>query len=268
MAGKMHHCLTEGSNGPTKLHPNGRPYCDIVRDQFGKWVTWATRYATLLDQRIPVKDGRKRRKLSYHRKGRSYVGTVQPEGMEGWTPDNSMLLDVDQMNGNGPETITFKNVPPGTYQIVVNKYSNDFRSNIAAGNPRVTIYMGGNGVAFECTIDPQCKRSAQVWNVVNIKVYHTDEFLENGERKYRIDIVDEEKHMKRLHWVDLPTTDDVHLVFGLGGKWFRLASAEYSDKYLANVCAGQCRPTRRSAGFESCLHRWRHPHTEETTVEV
>merc|ERR1719210_1763399 len=69
--------------------------------------------------------------------------------------------------------MTFHNIPPGVYQLVVNRYSGT-GPGIDSEVPRVEIYIGSgtdeDAVRFDCRMDMvACRREeTELWNVVNV----------------------------------------------------------------------------------------------------
>lgn len=227
---------------------DGKPSCRTLwPDQFPKWVTYASRYVDSMDRRVVG-----------HDPDRAKKGQVQQlSEAANWTPDHYMVLDVDKMSGYGPETVTFKNVPPGVYQIVVNQYGGYDKSTLAQGNPRVTLYIGSNNVAFECKISPQCKQDAFVWNVVNINVTAGDADL-NGEIEYSIRLIDDEPDMQILRRLDLPTRtvpDFANWGWSRDDLAWLASNRFYSDDELKNVCYGKCHivDTSLEHSYGACL---------------
>jgi len=160
-------------------------------------------------------------------------------------------LDVDQRNGFGPETVSFKNVPPGTYQIVVDTFVSNGFEDIRLGNPVVTLYFGKSSTPFKCKIDPSCTRSSKMWNVVNIVVEEVKANVTS--ETYRIRLKDTLQNMEDLRVLDM-TTD---------GKFKQRhdTSSDYSSEYLQNVCYGVCEPANgdfhgpKGKPYASCVER-------------
>jgi len=78
-------------------------------------------------------------------------------------------LDVDDRDGQGPETITVLGVLPGTYQYFVHDYTNRNRRDgaaLAASGAEVKVYQGGQTYRFRAGHD----REGNVWNVCAIDV--------------------------------------------------------------------------------------------------
>lgn len=131
-------------------------------NQFAKWVFWNARYMTKLNQRVTTKIT----------DARSFIGSKVSTVHADW-PDHHIALDVDQKYGKGPETVTFENVPPGTYQIVVNMFKATAavkEKGIEEANPRVRITIGHNAV-FNCRIPESClKGKRRLWQVADIVI--------------------------------------------------------------------------------------------------
>lgn len=78
-------------------------------------------------------------------------------------------LDVDDRDGEGPETITVLGVLPGTYHYFVHDYSsrdNAQSSALARSGAEVKVYQGGQTYRFQAGHD----RVGNVWNVCSIEV--------------------------------------------------------------------------------------------------
>jgi len=225
-----------------------RPDCRYpAHNQFPKWVFWAVRKASFLNKRWirkPVTNDYMTRM--------SWRTLTEKE----WNEDHYMVLDIDQRNGFGPETVTFRNVPPGTYQVVVNQYSGSGKKldDIKEGNPRVSLYVGSNSIPFECMIPPECLKKNRVWNVANIQVQDLGllEGSTTGEHKFSIRIADEAQDMIPLKWVDLPTggnegSDEYGMKYYYPHK---VTGVEYNDEQLSTVCYGECEPVDET--FKDC----------------
>ena len=78
-------------------------------------------------------------------------------------------LDVDDRDGEGPETITVLGVLPGTYRYFVHDYTgrDDAQSSsLARSGAEVKVYQGGQTYRFQAGHD----RVGNVWNVCSIEV--------------------------------------------------------------------------------------------------
>jgi len=161
------------------------------------------------------------------------VDTLNRDERRPWVESNYIKLDVDERNGFGPETVTFGNLPPGTYQIVVDTFTNGY-ADIRVGRPVVTLYLGRSSIPFKCTISPSCTAASRVWNVVNIVI---EEVSRNSTSEtYRVRLKDSRANMEKLHLLDVVTSSSFQLRHG------------YSDRYLQNVCFGACAPADGRAG--------------------
>jgi len=158
--------------------------------------------------------------------------------------DSYLYLDVDEKNGYGPETVTFMNVPPGTYQVVVDTWDSS-RSDVRDASPMVTLYIGKTSIPFKCTPDPSCTSESKLWNVVNIIIEEVQG--DAGGRKYRVRLKDSHSNMEPLHELDLPTDD----YFGVkaGGE---SPQRSYNNEYLKNVCYGTCEVAPGSS-YDTCV---------------
>jgi len=184
-----------------------------------------------------------------------YVRFAQrPKGESQWTSDNHIALNVDERSGHGPETITFKNVPPCTYQIAANIWEppkKDF-PDISKGNPRVRIIIGsGKNVEFTCVIDRACNRISRVWSVANIRIVDAgEEHKDNkktGKRKYFIRVLDSEETMAKLSEFSLHTSE----VINPDKDYYKpRPQMNFNDAELNEVCTGRC---TAPPGYEQCL---------------
>mmetsp|Transcript_31798 Transcript_31798/g.83653 ORF Transcript_31798/g.83653 Transcript_31798/m.83653 type:complete len:876 (-) Transcript_31798:119-2746(-) len=195
-------------------------------------------------------------------------------GAEAWMGDSYMKLDAHTEGGFGPETVTFRNPPPGTYQLVVNRMdpnseaSQTSQRTITDESPLVTVYLG-NSAVFDCEIDPDCAIRSRLWNVANIRIEEDgDEFdalgRRTGRKRYRASLVDTKQPMKKLHSLDLPTTEE------LAAKTVRWAPGPFgvpnlvyehyfksrykdNDEYVQKVCYGSCRPRHSNSANRGCV---------------
>merc|ERR550525_75012 len=108
------------------------------------------------------------------------------EPQKNWNVPNSIALDVDKRKGYGPETITFNNVVPGVYQVLVHSYSPT--RNVKRGNPRITVYLGGNNLKLKCFIPDSCRTSSRLWNALNVEV--SEAGMVDGEPQFAIRVLD------------------------------------------------------------------------------
>ena len=78
-------------------------------------------------------------------------------------------LDVDDMDGEGPETITVRGVLPGEYRYYVHDYTNrnaPGADGLARSHAEVKVYHGGQTYRFT----PETGEPGNVWNVCTIEV--------------------------------------------------------------------------------------------------
>lgn len=101
-----------------------------------------------------------------------YFGNMTPDwGVAGVTIDDP-FLDVDDLEGPGPENINVDELAPGRYRIVVHYYSDtgsggggDGGSPVAT-NATVDVYLGG---VLRATYGPKrLSRTNQTWNVATL----------------------------------------------------------------------------------------------------
>lgn len=259
--GTMHECSKKDLE---KLNNKCQPKClNSYSNQFQKWVFWNARYVGKLHKEILRQGG---------------TAQYRPE-MGPWKKvenDNYLVLDVDQRNGRGPETVTFHNIPPGRYQVAVDKYSNDVSWNIKDANPIVQIYLGGGSrgaVVFDCKISDSCRTQAMLWNVVEIEVKKAG-IAPDGD-KYEIRLVDQKEKMTQLWAVNGPSMSSAKTVlrpapkqscnwFGSNCKWiigdvrenyFRLVH-DWKDFDYQDTCYGTCEKSSGTGDeYEGCLDK-------------
>lgn len=179
--------------------------------------------------------------------------TKRPDGKQSkWNPDHGIVLDVDERSGHGPETITFRNVPPGTYQVAANIFSSpEYYKDIRKGHPTIRLFIGSSTEEFICQIEDDCQMTSRVWSVANIRIVDAGEEYENGQRtgkhRYFLRVIDSEETMAKLDHVGLGTTqtqtDDYFQAF---------SEFSYNSVQLGHTCVGKCRPP---AGYENCMER-------------
>jgi len=239
-----------------------------IPNQFAKWVFWDARYMKDLTTRIKGKCEVEHEQMRSKTNSKTHFKMKQPpplvellpEFMD-WPSDHHISLDVDQTYGYGPETATFVNVPPGTYQIVVNRFGPPKGPPINDANPRVTIRIGTNGV-FECRIPDTCKNRQNIWNVANILV--EEDTSRPGKPRYRFRILDTAEEMIPLNRVSLPTVRKhfpggclAFAPFFAYRTYFESAQfamgADPSDAVLQASCHGQCEPVADNADLRKCI---------------
>jgi len=174
-----------------------------------------------------------------------------------WNSDNYIVLDVDEVAGHGPETITFNNVPPGTYQIAANIFSAPMSSypDIRKGNPRMNIIIGSRNVQFHCEISKACDRVSRIWSVANIRIVDAGEEYEDGQptgkHRYFIRLLDSKETVAKLDAAGLGTTQTQSTA-----NYFTISpEMDYNDAQLEQACIGECKPSKGSEGYETCLEK-------------
>jgi len=230
----VHNCVTRKGSRETAIYKKTGHYrCKTYyNDQFSKWVFFMSRQVKHLDKRID----RKNKKV--------YVPDRFKDEYGEWNHKNSITLNLDDVNGMGPETMTYTNIPPGTYQIAVEKYSAE-NETLQVANPVVNIYIGASGIKFECRIDPSCKYAATMWNVADVEVIAVNETY------YRVQI--RNSALKPLRAIDMPT-NGVIKGGGWRGKYFEPYYTLYTDEYLSKTCQGRCELTPSTPEvYKQCL---------------
>jgi hypothetical protein len=93
-------------------------------------------------------------------------------------------LDVDDLDGYGPETITVLGVLPGTYHYFVHDFSNldDIRSSaLARSGAELKVYQGGQ--AYRFAVDGSSVGT--LWHVCDIEVWQDRQATVKKIDKYR-----------------------------------------------------------------------------------
>jgi len=270
----------------TVFSSGGTPQCssNYVND-FPKWVFWKARMMDRMDLRI----GNFRLHVDrpfWEGGDIKTSGSVVRSGDAGdWRYRTShwIVLDVDQTRGKGPETVTFHNVPPGTYQIAVDQFPDRTGNSIKEANPEVKIYLGSNAVTFLCSIPPECRSAEKIWSVVDIVIKADGQIEKEGvmQNKYSVRLLDDASRMAPLERDTAPTSDRTDSVdrsgppcswrgtglFGLGSKKYQCdvhwddyygQISSYTDDKYAKICRGSCvvGEGTNNIGFDSCLdHR-------------
>jgi len=181
-----------------------------ARDQFSKWVTWAARSADLLDNRLNAKvPFRDEPEWQLHTQTLRRPNAASPnEGHILFEPVDKREDGRDQSGSlksieeQDPETVTFRNVPAGRYQIAVNMADAgpDNVESINQANAFVNIRVGGNAV-FRCQIQ-HCKTGQRIWNVANFVL--EEGIAVGGKTRYRFQIKDLRPKMEPLTQSTLP----------------------------------------------------------------
>jgi hypothetical protein len=204
---------TEESNYCSMKTCDGDESCSnpiLAGNQFSKWVFFKTRYADNLYNKEEQEADR-------------------PAG------EGSIRLEVDKQKGPGPETISLKNPPPGTYQLLASSYQRSVvggtSADIRNAHPTLVIALASN-VQFTCTMQSDCVSRSLFWYVGDLKV---EEDI-HGKRSYRIKDVSDKTHT--INSADLPLKpnlekgEDTFDTYVLG--------TYRNDKYIHNVCTGKC----------------------------
>eukprot|EP00397_Hematodinium_sp_SG-2012_P000005 GEMP01000005.1.p1 GENE.GEMP01000005.1~~GEMP01000005.1.p1 ORF type:complete len:5658 (+),score=908.41 GEMP01000005.1:558-17531(+) len=104
-------------------------------------------------------------------------GAISAAAVSDLVPSISRLqLDTSTSTGLGPETVSFINVPPGQYNLVVFKPSlNDDATiegdpSIVAANPEVRLYIGRQQIICQMTQCPSSGTPASLWYVATLRV--------------------------------------------------------------------------------------------------
>jgi len=160
-------------------------------------------------------------------------------------------LDVDDRNGEGPETITVLGVQPGTYRYYVHDYSNcdvpDSRA-LANSGAEVKVYQGGQPVTFRAGHDMK----GNVWEVCTIEVTGDKEAVVNkvdtyrGEELAALGLYDKRTQQNRQEWIANYGGSAVSEKAVTDGLWW-LARHQAGDGSWSNRCLGpgpesQCDP--------------------------
>jgi uncharacterized protein YfaP (DUF2135 family) len=165
-------------------------------------------------------------------------------------------LDVDDRNGEGPETITVLGVLPGTYRYFVHDYSNrdDAQSSrLARSGAEVKVYHGGQKHAFRAGHD----RVGNLWNVCTIEVLpdgtalvtKTDTY--EATRSQALGLYDKRTRGDRGQWIGQyggSTTSEEAVAEGL--RW--LARHQDDDGSWSSRCLGNQRPPSKCEADAPC----------------
>jgi len=166
-------------------------------------------------------------------------------------------LDVDDRNGEGPETITVLGVQPGTYRYYVHDYSNrDLPDGQALANSGavVKVYQGGQPVTFRAGHDMK----GNVWDVCTIEVTGDKEAMVNkidtyrGEELAALGLYDKRTQENRQEWITNYGGNAISETAVTDGLWW-LARHQADDGSWSDRCLGpgpesQCEPNDRCTG--------------------
>jgi len=267
-------CSVKTSGQESTVFYNGVPQCyNNYPNDFPKWIFWKARMMDKMDLRIEDFS------LPYNRiwpiPDVATSGTLYRNGDAGdwkYRTAHWIVLDVDQRSGKGPETVTFHNVPPGTYQIAVDQFTD--APNIKDANPEVRIYLGGNAISFRCTIPVNCQAAERVWSVVDIQIQHMphryiDPQDGSESNKYSVRLVDDYARMAGMSQDTAPSSSKGVGVYRSGPpclygmctpRWedYYQPMTSYLDEDYKAQCHGRCYADMgtHNIGFEDCLdHR-------------
>jgi hypothetical protein len=231
-------------------------------NQFPKWVSWQSRMMEDLHKEI------------FKSSNGPYAGArTRPDSTAWDNTHNFLILDVDQRDGYGPETITMHNPAPGSYQIVVDQFTTD-RANIYAGLPRIQITLGGQQqdgkiVQFQCAISPDCphKSTSRLWAAVTIKIVKHGTFRQDGTTydKYFVRLQYDDKQ-EAIQRVSLPSSEQrerttrwIPWKFGVmypkPEEYYNFIVKEYDGAELTDICFGKCKAAQKYTEdhFSFCL---------------
>ena len=166
-------------------------------------------------------------------------------------------LDVDDRNGEGPETITVLGVQPGTYRYYVHDYSNrdvpDGRA-LANSGAEVKVYQGGQPVTFR----PRRDVEGNIWDVCTIEVTGDKQAMVNkvdayrGEELAALGLYDKRTQVNRQQWISNyggSAVSEKAVTDGLS--WLARHQADdgsWSDQCLGFGVDSQCKPNDRCTG--------------------
>ena len=165
-------------------------------------------------------------------------------------------LDVDARSGYGPETLTMANVPPGDYEIVVNRWDSSRGGGTAmldvkTGNPRVNIYLGADGRRITCVPNPACRVVSNLWKVATIRVQ--DHGMNGANREYSVQVYPD--LTGKIDYETLPHTADTKYTSTYsGGRYYKqyVVSGPQPRGSTDNVCTSTCEASDDIAA--QCLH--------------
>jgi hypothetical protein len=165
-------------------------------------------------------------------------------------------LDVDDRNGEGPETITVLGVLPGTYRYYVHDYSNRDNAEttaLARSDAEVKVYHGGQTYRFRAGHD----MVGNIWNVCTLEVTKTGAALVEKVNTF------EARKSESLGLYEKRTMGDRDTWIGeIGGSRISEASVRDGLEWLArhqaddgswgNYCLGQKRPQAKCEPDAPC----------------
>lgn len=160
-------------------------------------------------------------------------------------------LDVDDQDGEGPETITVLGVLPGTYRYYVHDYTN--RNNpastaLAQSGAEVRVYQGGQTFRYRAGH----QRPGNVWNVCTIEVGPAGAVVKKvdtyeGARMAALGLYAKRTMANRLEWLPkFGGTPESEKAVDLGLAW--LARHQAEDGSWGPYCLANDPRTRCEAG--------------------
>ena len=79
--------------------------------------------------------------------------------------DRTADLDIDVVNGKGPETITIRQMSDYTYHVFVHNFTGGNKRDLSKNGATVRVY---NSEGFECEIYAPRSETGHFWNVLDI----------------------------------------------------------------------------------------------------
>jgi len=164
-------------------------------------------------------------------------------------------LDVDDRDGEGPETITVLGVLPGTYQYFVHDYTNRSRPDgtaLAASGAEVKVYQGGQTYRFRAGHD----REGNVWNVCAIDVSPDGAVVRKidayeAAESQALGLYDKRTMAGREQWIgDYGGNTISEAAAGAGLEW--LARHQARDGSWSNRCLGTKSPESKCETDSPC----------------
>jgi hypothetical protein len=212
---------TKCSNDPSNADCEPKWSNTYSSNQFAKWTYWSSRGIDKPNGQLGYWPA------SWLDSGES--GQTNQRVKLNWGADwasvtkSWIVLDVDVTSGSGPETITFRTVPVGTYQVVVDLYSKSTGSiakpnppggnwpdnAIQSSNARIALYLGsGSDVSFECTIPSTCTvNPAYLWSAFDFSIQPNGTYgpVEGVTKNaYTVRIYDSKETIKKMAYFGMP----------------------------------------------------------------
>ncbi len=164
-------------------------------------------------------------------------------------------LDVDDQDGQGPETITVVGVLPGTYRYFVHDYTNrddPQTTSLARSGAEVKVYQGGQTYRFRAGHD----RAGNVWNVCNVEVTPDGAVVEKidtyeGTRSQAMGIYAKRTMPGRERWIgELGGSGVSEAAVNAGLDW--LARHQADDGSWSHRCLGSKSPDSKCETGAAC----------------